>query len=509
MGAVVMFTITRLMFLQNRFNACEVGHERWSRSKSPADRAGSDCAGDVGPGAFWLSRLMNPFGLRSKLALQAYSLLWVLLSPAMLVYLFYRSLRQPAYRKHCLERFALSLPGFKHAQGDLIWVHAVSLGETRAASTILGAIAQRYPGHRLLLTHGTPTGRQAGADLLTTLGYAKERSLQLYLPYDNCWAMNRFFDRYRPKIGVMMETEVWPSLISQASRHHTVLVLVSARLSEKSLRKAMRAKILIAPALLGFNEILCQTQHDLARIKQVAPDSTCTVCGNLKFDVELVESLLNRGRAWRERASGLPGDSGVSNLARGWIVASSTREGEESLLMEQWLRLAGEVRRKFVLVLVPRHPQRFGDVAEALEHHCKGLWIRRSDPVFPTLDPTLEIVLGDSLGEMPAWYALADVVVMGGSLINTGSQNLIEACAAGKPVILGPSIYNFEQAATQAIAEGAAFQCESSEILRHALEVAQARKRCLSMGELGKRFVARHQGATKRVMARLETLLNP
>jgi 3-deoxy-D-manno-octulosonic-acid transferase len=452
---------------------------------------------------------MNPFGLGSKLALRAYSLLWALLSPAMLAYLFYRGLRQPAYRKHCLERFALSLPNFKLAQGDLIWVHAVSLGETSAASTILSAIAQHYPGHRLLLTHGTPTGRQAGADLLNALGFENDRSLQLYLPYDNGWAMNRFFDRYCPKIGIIIETEVWPSMMYQAKRHDTKMMLVSARLSEKSLRKAMRSKLLITPALLGFNDILCQTPQDLARIKQVAPDSTCKVGGNLKFDVTLAENLLQRGKAWREQACAWPDGSGGRSLARAWIVAASTREGEESLLIEQWLRLDGEARRKFVLVLVPRHPQRFDDVAEELERRCKDLWIRRSDPLFPASDPMLEIVLGDSLGEMPAWYALADVVVMGGSLIDTGSQNLIEACAAGKPVILGPSIYNFEQAAQQAIAKGAAFQSESSAILSHALGLAQDRKRCLSMGQQAKHFVAAHQGATKRVMANLETLLHP
>jgi len=171
------------------------------------------------------------------------------------------------------------------------------------------------------------------------------------------------------------------------------------------------------------------------------------------------------------------------------------------------LNLASAEREDLVLVLVPRHPQRFDQVAQYLDRFCNSSWTRRSDPMFPAMNSRVQLVLGDSMGEMSAWYALADVVIMGGSLIDTGSQNLIEACSAGKPVVLGPSIYNFQQAAEQAIAEAAAIQTDSSQVLSIALELARDEQRCLSMGERAKHFVAVHQGATKRVVDAMSDLI--
>ena len=459
--------------------------------------------------------MKKELSLKSTLALHAYSLLWLLLSPVIACYLLYRSLRQPAYRKHWFERFALKLPNFRqepldHLPDGPIWVHAVSLGETRAASSLLAAIARRYPKHRLLLTHGTPTGRQAGKDLLASLDLPQGQSLQLYLPYDNIWSVSRFFDQYQPKIGIMIETEVWPTLMSQVRKHDTRMMLVSARLSEKSLSKAFRSKILIKPALAAFDKILCQTDSDRVRIKTLVPDVVCRVVGNLKFDVALDESLLSMGKVWRMKADsdrGMPSESGSEAKPPRWVVAASTRDAEEALLIDQWLNLTTAEREDLVLVLVPRHPQRFDQVAQYLDRFCNSSWTRRSDPMFPAMNSRVQLVLGDSMGEMSAWYALADVVIMGGSLIDTGSQNLIEACSAGKPVVLGPSIYNFQQAAEQAIAEAAAIQTDSSQVLSIALELARDEQRCLSMGERAKHFVAVHQGATKRVVDAMSDLI--
>ncbi len=240
---------------------------------------------------------------RERFALVAYSMLWYALSPLILAYLLYRSIRQPDYRKHWGERFAYSLPSFEQIPADdfkgVIWVHTVSLGETRAATSLLQAIRRAYPDHRLLLSHGTPTGREAGAAILATLGYQKGQTLQLYLPYDSPWAIDRFFDRYRPKIGLIIETEVWPNLMNRAKSYNITMILLSARLSEKSLKKAMRYKHLIESALLAFKQILCQTEQDLKRIKIVAPDVYGVVCGNLKFDLELSQDLICQGKKWR------------------------------------------------------------------------------------------------------------------------------------------------------------------------------------------------------------------
>ncbi|NBP62496.1 MAG: 3-deoxy-D-manno-octulosonic acid transferase [Betaproteobacteria bacterium] len=517
----------------------------------PASWAGGDCAGDVVDRAIGLSQAMKPLSLASRLALEVYSLLWLLLSPALLAYLLYRSLKQPAYSKHLSERFGLRFPAFDGASDShhrsalggisgshhqsapggasdlhqhlraggelrandkrpLIWVHAVSLGETNAAGSLLRAIKQDYPKHRLLLTHGTPTGREAGNSLLKSIGYADHQSLQLYLPYDNRWAVDRFFDHYRPDIGLIIETEVWPMLMQRASAFNISMILISARLSEKSLAKARRYQGLIQPALLAFEAILCQTDADLMRIRKLAPDVQGEVCGNLKFDLELPQDLLNTGLAWRDeadlRAPGLASsgkeDSASEKplLQRSWLVAASTREGEEALLLKQWLGLAPRETMKIVMVIVPRHPQRFEQVAELLDQCCEGRWIRRSDPLFPAVDPSVCVILGDSLGEMAAWYALADLVVMGGSLIDTGSQNLIEACAAGRPVVLGPSVYNFAQAASEALECGAAIQCESERVLSAALDLLADRKNLAAMGQKAQRFVLAHQGASQRVM---------
>lgn len=486
------------------------------------DRAGGDGAGGVAQEAFGLSSLMSCPKRSSGPLLIAYSLLWWLLSPLLGGYLLYRSLQQPAYRRHWGERFGIGLPSFKDEGPPLIWIHAVSLGETRALTSLLPAIANRYPEHRLLLTHGTPTGREAGAELLKPLADAFAETQQCYMPYDQQTAVDRFFECYNPKIGLVIETEVWPMLMARAKAHGVLMLLVSARLSEKSLSKAQQTRRLIEPALNAFDRILCQTENDMQRILQLAPSAKCQVCGNLKFDAKLSEVMIRQGLQWRtvhENDLEIPMDhhgfvdfesqsksSGPDRQVRRWLLAASTREREEELLLKQWQALHEAGKQGTVLVIVPRHPQRFAEIAQVLEQYCPARWIRRSDSSFPRLGPSIQVVLGDSMGEMAAWYALADVVVMGGSLINSGSQNLIEACAAGKPVILGPSIYNFEQAAKQAIDAGAALQTESSQVLKLALELADQPGRCQTMGENARRFVACHQGATECVISVLKAL---
>ena len=442
----------------------------------------------------------------SRILLNAYSLLWRLLSPLLCVYLLYRSIRQANYRQHWLERFGFDLPAFKEQSTPVIWIHAVSLGETRALASLLPAIAKRYPSCRLLLTHGTPTGRQAGKELLLGMTGAFAETQQCYLPYDNRDWVDRFLEHYRPAIGMIIETEVWPMLLDRAKALGVLMLLVSARLSEKSLVKARRTRLLIEPALASFHRILCQSDRDRQRILQVAPTAECQVCGNLKFDVQLSEAMIQQGLAWRHHHQD-PAEISADQPRDRWIIAASTREGEEALLLEQWRALPNERRKGIVFAIVPRHPQRFEAIAQLLELNDPGTWMRRSDHGFPRMTRSIEIVLGDSLGEMAAWYALCDVVVMGGSLINTGSQNFIEACAAGKPVILGPSIYNFEQAAKEAIASGAAIQVDASKVLETACELIEQSGSCQSMGEHAKKFVAAHQGATLRVMAVVDAAL--
>jgi 3-deoxy-D-manno-octulosonic-acid transferase len=435
------------------------------------------------------------------MSLWLYSLGWWIATPLVVLYLLWRARRQPEYLAHWRERW-----GFFPRRPDdqpLVWVHAVSVGETRAAQPLVEALLARDPEIRVLLTHMTPTGRETGRALFSRR--FGDRVVQCYLPYDGAFAPRRFLRAWRPSIGILMETELWPNLCAAAARARVPLTLVNARLSERSLRKGLRWRALLEPALRSLACVVAQSDADAERIDRLfenryekenlkAPRRV-RVSGNLKFDVRPDEALLARGLTWRAALRGRP-----------VVLAASTRDGEEELLLEAWRTRAVEG----LLVVVPRHPQRFDEVAALLEHG--GLRIaRRSrlDQTFGNLDHSrVDVLLGDSMGEMFAWYAMADVAIIGGTLLPFGGQNLIEACAVGVPVILGPSTFNFEDAAEAAVAAGAA------------LRVADARAAIAAAGRLlddpdtrgriardASGFANRHRGATQRTVDAIGGLL--
>ena len=295
----------------------------------------------------------------------------------------------------------------------------------------------RQPGLRLLLTHGTATGRAAGAALL------RDGDVQRWLPWDTPGAVRRFLRRQRPAIGVLMETEIWPNLLHAAQAEGVPVVLANARLSEKSLAKGERLAALMRPAAQAVNRVLAQTEADAQRLRQAGGRSV-VVCGNLKFDVNPNAGLLAHGRGWRER------------LARPVVLAAVTREGEELPLLQHWKTLAAP---RPLLLLVPRHPQRFDEVAALVAD--AGLRLqRRSAWAMQPPDEALQadVWLGDSMGEMPLYYAAADVALLGGSFGRFGGQNLIEAAACGCPVVMGPHTFNFSEAAELSLAAGAALR---------------------------------------------------
>jgi 3-deoxy-D-manno-octulosonic-acid transferase len=411
--------------------------------------------------------------------------------------LLWRSLRQREYLAHWGERFLGRGPRFE-GDAPVVWVHAVSVGETRAAQPLIEQLAQAHPELRFVLTHMTPTGRAVGEGIARAL---PGRVVQRYLPYDVPFAVRRFLREARPRVGIVLETEVWPNLLIAARDANVPLLLVNARLSAKSLAKAQRWRTLARAAAASFARIAAQTAADRDRIAQLY-DGPIEVIGNLKFDLAPSEALLRQGKALRARLGNRPV----------WVFAS-TREGEEPLLLDALKEMGSDTNfRKMVsdpiFLVVPRHPQRFDEVAGLLA--ASGMRIARRSAFGATWPDRIDAdaLLGDSMGEMAMYYAAADVALIGGSLKPLGGQNLIEACACGCPVVVGPHMFNFEQATRDALDAGAAVQVGDAEAaLRAMAELTSDRVRLEAMRAAALRFASAHRGATARAVAIVEQWL--
>ncbi|MDR3298483.1 MAG: lipid IV(A) 3-deoxy-D-manno-octulosonic acid transferase [Candidatus Accumulibacter sp.] len=411
----------------------------------------------------------------------AYSLLFYLVQPLVWCRLAWRARRQPDYLRHLGERYGFYTQRAPNPQPSLLWLHAVSVGETRAAVPLIEALLAAYPRHALLLTHMTPTGRAVGAELIDK--YAPRLS-QVYLPYDLPDACARFLDRFKPRVGLLMETEIWPNLIAAARARQLPVLLISARLSAQSQRGYRRFLPLIRPAVEKLSAVAAQTQADARRLESLGARDT-RVTGNLKFDVTPAAEKLQLGGEWRQAL----GDRPV------WLAAS-TREGEEALLLDAFARLAPT---DALLLLVPRHPQRFDEVAALIEAR-QLLFRRRASGQFPA--PETRVWLGDSMGEMPAYFAVADVAVIGGTLLPFGGQNLIEAAACGCPALIGQHTYNFAQAAEDALACGAARRvADADDALRTMQALLADRVASAAMRQAAKAFSQAHRGAAEKTIA--------
>ena len=410
-----------------------------------------------------------------------YTLLLLLALPWALLHLLWRAKRQPEYLRHWGERFgcyALPVPA------PVIWLHAVSVGETRAAQPLVALLRRHYPGYRILFTHMTPTGRHAGEEIFG------DDVARVYLPYDYPWAVRSFLRHFRPALGIIMETELWPNLIAACRHLECPLLLVNARLSEKSALRYARFPGLTRQALHGLTAVAAQTAADAQRLVALGAEDV-TVTGNLKFDIDPPPDQLALGARLRSRWGG-----------RATLLAASTRDGEEALLLDA---IGARPTEGLLLVIVPRHPQRFGAVEKLVA--ARGLRCQRRSEEGPVAAET-QVLLGDSMGEMFAYYAACDVAFIGGSLLDYGSQNLIEACAVGSPVLLGPSVFNFAEAARAALACGAARSVgNADDLISAAAELLGDVAARRSMGHAGQAFVAQHRGAGARTLALLEAAL--
>ncbi len=426
-------------------------------------------------------------------ARRLYSLGWYVALPWVAAYLLLRSLRQPQYRRNWRERFLGRGPQPAEARsaeaGLTIWLHAVSVGETRAAQPLIERLSARYPRARFVLTHMTPTGREAAQPLLQALS---GRIAQRYLPYDLPATVRRFLAQVRPSILVLLETEIWPNLQFETKRAAVPIILVNARLSERSLGRALRWPTLMRPAAAALAAVAAQSAADQARWAKLY-QGPIHVTGNLKFDGAPPVEQLEAGRAWRAR------------LRQGVWMFASTREGEERAIVDALMAAARAGKSYPALLFVPRHPQRFEEVARVLSALGHPV-VRRVQ--FDSISPDSRVLLGDSMGEMPTYYAMADVALIGGSLAPLGGQNLIEACACGCPVLFGPHMFNFSQAAADALACGAALQVtDAAETVKamHELEADPARRG--KMAQAAVAFAQAHRGATERTVELIDEVL--
>jgi 3-deoxy-D-manno-octulosonic-acid transferase len=408
-------------------------------------------------------------------------LLW-LAFPFVLARLWWRGRQEPRYRENPGERF-----GFYRTAPlrPVIWLHAVSLGETRAAEPLLRALRQRHPECDLLITQMTATGREAARQLFG------DSAQVAWLAYDYPSAVRRFLRHFRPRLGILMETEIWFHLVAECERSRVPLILANARMSAGSARGYAVVGPLVRDALGSLSAVAAQTAEDADRLRSLGAREI-EVTGNLKFDVEPAAGSESLAAQFRLRFGN-----------RRTFLAASTREGEEELLLDA---LKGSPLSDAVVVIVPRHPQRFETVAQLLA--ARGFkFARRS--ANERLDADCGVMLGDSMGEMAAYYRACDVAFVGGSLLPYGGQNLIEACAAGVPVLIGPYTYNFTQAAESAVAAGAALRVETAEeAVREARSLLGDTGLRERLGKAGIAFCAAHRGATQRTLAVCDRLLS-
>ncbi|MDR3368979.1 3-deoxy-D-manno-octulosonic acid transferase [Rhodoferax sp.] len=411
-----------------------------------------------------------------------------------------RGVAEPGYLLAIDERFGRYATSVPAHDGPTVWIHAVSLGETRAAAVLIAALRSQLPGMRLLLTHGTATGRAEGTKLL------RPGDLQAWQPWDTVGATRRFLSHFKPQIGVLMETEIWPNLVHSCKVQQVPLVLANARLSDKSLRQTEKLAWLARPAYAELHAVWPQTLQDAQRFQQLGAPVRA-VLGNLKFDATVDASQVAQGREWRVH-TGKP-----------VVMFASSREGEEQALLQilkEFSPLAPVLKGRDATdvvvnqvqwLIVPRHPQRFDAVAELVQ--SQGFAVSRrsawgeAGPAVPgdsSVNDATTIWLGDSLGEMAMYFGLADVALLGGSFEPLGGQNLIEAAACGCPVVMGPHTFNFAEAAEHAQKAGAALRvADLAQAVTTAAELIADVRRLADARQASSDFARAHRGAAQQL----------
>lgn len=417
-----------------------------------------------------------------------YSVIFYLALPLILIRLLIRSLKSPAYRKRIAERFALqTMPQGFDKNKLTLWIHAVSVGETAASAPLVAELQRRYPDAQIVMTTMTPTG----SDRVRLL--FGEAVMHVYIPYDLPGACNRFLDKYRPSLLILMETELWPNLVHSCHRRGVKLLLANGRLSEKSAAAYGRFATFTRSLLEKIDRIAAQAAPDAQRFIDLgAKPEQVAVTGSLKFLIDVNE---------KEQQAYF---SVIADAARPVLVAASTREGEEEKVLRAFKICLAEIP-SLLLVLIPRHPERFAKASRLSEE--QGLrTVKRSDGGKVELET--QVVIGDSMGEMFDYYKVATIAFVGGSLVDTGCQNVLEPAAMGTPILVGPSQYNFATICKQLEQAGALKTVQNELELADSISALIADDRaCLEMGEQGKQLVRENQNALSALMKLVEPLI--
>lgn len=416
-----------------------------------------------------------------------YSFVFYLAVPFILIRLFWKGRKSPDYRKRWWERFGFVKPLSKEGA---IWVHAVSLGEMVVAKPLIKAIQARYPDAPIVITNMTATGAAMAKQLECEGVYG------FYVPYDLPDVVNRFIKRIRPKLLIIMETELWPNLVHYVSHQNIPILLANARLSEESAAGYQRIKQIIQPLLSQMNMIAVQTQEEVLRFVALGanPDQTIAL-GSIKFDIPVPEALVQEGKALRE-------SWGAQH--RPFLSAASTHGGEDEKVLKAFAKVR-ETYADAMLVLVPRHPERFDEVAKLCEKSGYKV-VRRSQKVL--CDETTDVFIGDSFGEMFLYYALADVVFLGGSFARVGGHNLLEPAALSLPLVTGTHIFNFAEVFKLLDKQEAIMQVHDEDELSEAwLKLLNDKEKASEMGMRAKQVVLQNQGALEKHIEQVEKLM--
>ena len=418
-----------------------------------------------------------------------YSVIFYLVLPVIMIRLLVRSLKVPAYRKRIGERFALQPMPEEFDKSKLtLWIHAVSVGETAASGPLVKELQRLYPDAQIVMTTMTPTG----SDRVRMLFGGSV--MHAYIPYDLPGACNRFLDKYRPSLLILMETELWPNLVNSCHRRGVKLLLANGRLSEKSAASYGRFATFTRSVVEKIDSIAAQAAPDAQRFIDLGANAEqVEVTGSLKFLVDVDE---------KERQAYF---CAIENMARSVLVAASTREGEEEKVLAAFKKCLTE-NPSLLLVLIPRHPERFAKVGKLSEDEGFTT-VRRSDG--GVVEPNIQVVIGNSMGEMLDYYSVATIAFVGGSLVDTGCQNILEPAAMGIPVLVGPSQYNFATICKQLEHAGGLKTVQNEMELAQSVSTLIADEQARQeMGERGKQLVRENQNALPALMKLVVPLIS-
>lgn len=414
-----------------------------------------------------------------KMQLFLYNFIVYLILPLTIVKLLYRGIKNRDYLKNWAERFAI----YPNHQRDIwkkrktVWIHCVSVGETKAIYTLLEKFQKKFPSFHFLITNGTPTGRKVELP-------SSKKIHRSYLPYDANFLVSRFLQIYQPKIGILIEKEIWPNLINQCDQKKIPLLLINGRLSNESFKKYYEFKKFYTPLFNKLSKICVQNSSDKKNFAKLTSNEI-QVMGNLKFDQAPPTNTSEKSKLLKKE---------LKINKQIVIVAGSTRDGEEEIILDQIVSMK---RQNITLILVPRHPERFSKV-ESLLKSKKIKFVKRSQSSW--VNSTPNIVLGDTMNEIYIYYQLADVVIIGGSFLNYGSQNPIEALKMRKPTIIGPSIFNFKDVVTDAIKSNALVKINRIGELPLVIKKYGNKKNQKLLINNSKKFISKSEGSSNQAL---------